>query len=152
MAINFSASFAACLAAGLKVPRQIMYCIAQGKNRFFSQVALLSRMWRLVVFPDSTSTSGLHVWGVGNFTYISLVLGSSWIYLVISFCFKMHVILLKSLFFPVILVFCQEYHLILQATVWFKTYTCNCCCVHDAVVVVFFISVSKLWFCMILPS
>nr|CAD7427815.1 unnamed protein product [Timema monikensis] len=29
MAINFSASFAACLAAGLKVPRQIMYCIAQ---------------------------------------------------------------------------------------------------------------------------
>lgn len=31
MAINFSASFAACLAAGLKVPRQIMYCISQGK-------------------------------------------------------------------------------------------------------------------------
>lgn len=31
MAINFSASFAACLAAGIKVPRQIMYCIAQGK-------------------------------------------------------------------------------------------------------------------------
>ncbi|KAJ3662225.1 hypothetical protein Zmor_006581 [Zophobas morio] len=30
MAINFSASFAACLAAGLKVPRQIMYCISQG--------------------------------------------------------------------------------------------------------------------------
>ncbi|KAG8336029.1 hypothetical protein J6590_054080 [Homalodisca vitripennis] len=30
MAINFSASFAACLAAGLKVPRQFMYCIAQG--------------------------------------------------------------------------------------------------------------------------
>ncbi|XP_014243247.1 zinc finger protein 502-like isoform X2 [Cimex lectularius] len=29
MAINFSASFAACLAAGLKVPRQFMYCIAQ---------------------------------------------------------------------------------------------------------------------------
>jgi hypothetical protein len=29
MAINFSASFAACLAAGLKVPRQIMYCISQ---------------------------------------------------------------------------------------------------------------------------
>ncbi|XP_063235713.1 myeloid zinc finger 1-like isoform X2 [Bacillus rossius redtenbacheri] len=29
MALNFSASFAACLAAGLKVPRQIMYCIAQ---------------------------------------------------------------------------------------------------------------------------
>lgn len=32
MAINFSASFAACLAAGLKVPRQFMYCIAQGKK------------------------------------------------------------------------------------------------------------------------
>jgi len=31
MAINFSASFAACLAAGLKVPRNFMYCIAQGK-------------------------------------------------------------------------------------------------------------------------
>lgn len=32
MAINFSAaSFAACL-AGLKVPRQIMYCIAQGTS------------------------------------------------------------------------------------------------------------------------
>lgn len=31
MAINFSASFAACLAAGLKVPRQFMYCIAQGR-------------------------------------------------------------------------------------------------------------------------
>lgn len=29
MAINFSASFAACIAAGLKVPRQIMYCITQ---------------------------------------------------------------------------------------------------------------------------
>lgn len=29
MALNFSASFAACLAAGLKVPRQIMYCISQ---------------------------------------------------------------------------------------------------------------------------
>lgn len=29
MAINFSASLAACLAAGLKVPRQIMYCISQ---------------------------------------------------------------------------------------------------------------------------
>ncbi|KAK9745011.1 hypothetical protein QE152_g7311 [Popillia japonica] len=29
MAINFSASFAACLAAGLKVPRQLMYCISQ---------------------------------------------------------------------------------------------------------------------------
>ncbi|XP_050546354.1 myeloid zinc finger 1-like isoform X3 [Daktulosphaira vitifoliae] len=29
MAINFSASFAACLAAGLKVPRNFMYCIAQ---------------------------------------------------------------------------------------------------------------------------
>ncbi|XP_014273907.1 uncharacterized protein [Halyomorpha halys] len=29
MAINFSASFAACLAAGIKVPRQFMYCIAQ---------------------------------------------------------------------------------------------------------------------------
>lgn len=40
MAINFSASFAACLAAGLKVPRQIMYCIAQGKNKFFDK-------WRL---------------------------------------------------------------------------------------------------------
>jgi hypothetical protein len=37
MAINFSASFAACLAAGLKVPRQIMYCIAQGKNKFFDK-------------------------------------------------------------------------------------------------------------------
>lgn len=36
MAINFSASFAACLAAGLKVPRQIMYCIAQGKKEKFS--------------------------------------------------------------------------------------------------------------------
>lgn len=35
MAINFSASFAACLAAGLKVPRQIMYCIAQGKKENF---------------------------------------------------------------------------------------------------------------------
>lgn len=34
MAINFSASFAACLAAGLKVPRQIMYCISQGKCRY----------------------------------------------------------------------------------------------------------------------
>jgi len=32
MAINFSASFAACLAAGLKVPRNFMYCIAQGKS------------------------------------------------------------------------------------------------------------------------
>lgn len=33
MAINFSAaSFAACL-AGLKVPRQIMYCIAQGTSQ-----------------------------------------------------------------------------------------------------------------------
>lgn len=32
MAINFSASFAACLAAGLKVPRQIMYCISQGRH------------------------------------------------------------------------------------------------------------------------
>lgn len=31
MAINFTASFAACLAAGLKVPRNFMYCIAQGK-------------------------------------------------------------------------------------------------------------------------
>lgn len=29
MAINFSASFAACLAARLKVPSQIMYCISQ---------------------------------------------------------------------------------------------------------------------------
>ncbi|XP_055903023.1 zinc finger protein 629 isoform X3 [Eupeodes corollae] len=29
MAINFPASFAACIAAGLKVPRQIMYCISQ---------------------------------------------------------------------------------------------------------------------------
>ncbi|XP_065161014.1 myeloid zinc finger 1-like isoform X1 [Atheta coriaria] len=32
MAINFSASFAACLAAGLKVPRQIMYCISQDSS------------------------------------------------------------------------------------------------------------------------
>lgn len=38
MAINFSASFAACLAAGLKVPRQIMYCISQGRDRLLKML------------------------------------------------------------------------------------------------------------------
>ncbi|XP_017772553.1 PREDICTED: uncharacterized protein LOC108559720, partial [Nicrophorus vespilloides] len=50
MAINFSASFAACLAAGLKVPRQIMYCISQGYQ--FSDV------------PDTTAPYVLYKDGI----------------------------------------------------------------------------------------
>ncbi|XP_073968378.1 uncharacterized protein isoform X4 [Rhodnius prolixus] len=46
MALNFSASFAACLAAGLKVPRQFMYCIAQDPGPPY------------VVYKDSGGGSG----------------------------------------------------------------------------------------------
>jgi ABC-type maltose transport system permease subunit len=54
MAINFSASFAACLAAGLKVPRQIMYCIAQGKKENFQSSTtsiknVLDRQWHILI-------------------------------------------------------------------------------------------------------
>ena len=58
MAINFSASFAACLAAGLKVPRQIMYCISQDTpyglykdSQDGSERAVAGGQWSTEVYP-----------------------------------------------------------------------------------------------------
>jgi hypothetical protein len=63
MAINFSASFAACLAAGLKVPRQIMYCISQDTGAPYvlykdsqeaaaERTATLGGQWGSEVYPQ----------------------------------------------------------------------------------------------------
>lgn len=66
MAINFSASFAACLAAGLKVPRQIMYCISQDTGAPYvlykdSQDAVerggLPGQWNADVYPSMQQQS-----------------------------------------------------------------------------------------------
>lgn len=54
MAINFSASFAACLAAGLKVPRQFMYCISQDTG----QPYVLYKDSQEVVATTTTAATG----------------------------------------------------------------------------------------------
>uniref|UniRef100_A0A1B6C375 C2H2-type domain-containing protein n=1 Tax=Clastoptera arizonana TaxID=38151 RepID=A0A1B6C375_9HEMI len=72
MAINFSASFAACLAAGIKVPRQFMYCIAQDTGTPY--VLYKDGMERGIQLQNNTQ------WGPGpplHDTYITGPQGSS---------------------------------------------------------------------------
>lgn len=80
MAINFSASFAACLAAGLKVPRQIMYCIAQGKNKFFDK-------WHLQCKGVRCSLMTHELDRTHGFSHFFLVSGLSVIQLLTVFLF-----------------------------------------------------------------
>ncbi|XP_058838623.1 endothelial zinc finger protein induced by tumor necrosis factor alpha isoform X2 [Topomyia yanbarensis] len=69
MAINFSASFAACLAAGLKVPRQIMYCISQDtpyvlykdSQEVAERTAALSGQWGGEIYPALQQSSQTHI-------------------------------------------------------------------------------------------
>ncbi|XP_072154049.1 uncharacterized protein jim isoform X4 [Bemisia tabaci] len=60
MALNFSASFAACIAAGLKVPRQFMYCIAQDTG---APYVLYNKDSVEKGMPTSTQSNGQ--WGPG---------------------------------------------------------------------------------------
>lgn len=71
MAINFSASFAACLAAGLKVPRQIMYCISQDTGAPYvlykdsqeaaERGAALGNQWSPEMYPALQQTPQTHI-------------------------------------------------------------------------------------------
>ncbi|XP_055630809.1 endothelial zinc finger protein induced by tumor necrosis factor alpha-like isoform X2 [Toxorhynchites rutilus septentrionalis] len=74
MAINFSASFAACLAAGFKMPRQIMYCISQDtpyvlykdSQEAAERTAALGGQWGGEIYPALQQGSQGHVTAHNN--------------------------------------------------------------------------------------
>lgn len=77
MAINFSASFAACLAAGLKVPRQIMYCISQDtpyvlykdSQEATERTAAIGGQWGGEIYPALQNAQSQHVSTHNNGTH-----------------------------------------------------------------------------------
>jgi len=76
MAINFSASFAACLAAGLKVPRNFMYCIAQGKlNAIHLNWILVYSFFFRILSKYLPATANFYIFVTFTFLSVCCLLG-----------------------------------------------------------------------------